>query len=215
MNGNLMLKTGKIEVPGTIRIFFLIYIVLISSYVYGQGANIMNYVEIPNSLALQLDSIYKECTNHDNVGAGINVHNLIDYKNTYFDNGLYVFGGMGPHFQQMIFISYNQVVYVLDAHKAMNVHTQLLDAKEKLRMEECDYLFYARHVSNFIRDSYKNGDYYFEDNTECYHEGIIFTVRLEHKLKVPGDRYMAPSPSRKGDATYLFPGAMTKKIQIY
>ena len=62
----------------------------------------MYYTEIPMNITTQLDSAYYICTKFSGVGAGINVHNLANYKNTSWDDGVYVFCGMGPHFQSLL-----------------------------------------------------------------------------------------------------------------
>lgn len=159
-----------------IRIICIICFFFTCPLIYGQEGNIMNYVDIPEHLVTQLDSVYHVCTNEYKVGAGINIHNIIDYRDTSFKDGLYTFGGMGPHFQHMLFICNNKKIYIFDAHMAINVQKQLMDAKEKLRIDEEKYVLYLKLIADYIYKSYKFGDYYYETTDEDFHDGIIFTL---------------------------------------
>ncbi len=114
------------------------------------AGNTMNLVKVPDSVAHQLDSIYYVQTGNQHVNAGINVHNLINYKDTRFQNGVYIFGGMGPHFPNMIFIHYNSNVYVITSRKIPEMLNQLNEANEKIQISNKDYIIYLKFITNYI-----------------------------------------------------------------
>ena len=175
-------NSGKVYGYGTTynkimkRILCLFCFFLIGIHMYGKRKNIMYYVEIPEYMVAQLDSVYYSCTNEFHVGAGINVHNLVNYKDTSFKDGIYVFRGMGPHFQQLMFIRYKHKLYFFNAHNAINVQKQLMDAKEKLLIESSDYVLYLKHIADYIHESYEAEDYYYEAIDESYHDGILLPL---------------------------------------
>lgn len=78
-------------------------------------------VSVPDSIAFVLDEAYKALTKRANVNAGVNVHNVINYKNNKFENGLYSFGGMGPHFPKLLFIYYNSTLYIISARMIQDI----------------------------------------------------------------------------------------------
>ncbi|MBQ8066030.1 MAG: hypothetical protein IJ200_10300 [Prevotella sp.] len=112
--------------------------------------NTMNLVKVPDSVAHQLDSIYFVQTGKRHVNAGINVHNLINYKNTKFQNGVYIFGGMGPHFPKMIFIHYDSNIYVITSRKIPEMLNQLNEANEKIQISNKDFITYLKFITNYI-----------------------------------------------------------------
>ena len=151
-------------------VFFSVFCMFLG--VYGQRKNKMYYTEIPMNITTQLDSVYYICTKFSGVGAGINVHNLANYKKTSWDDGVYVFCGMGPHFQPLLFIHYNKKIYVLSSHCITNVLKQLVDARDKLKIKGDDYIQYVKLVVDYVINSYKLKGYYSElegeDELESY-----------------------------------------------
>ena len=157
-------------------ILFTIVMTIWHIHAYAQK-NVMNYVNIPQKTAVQLDSAYYNYTNHANVGAGINVHNLIDYRKTIFEDGVFNFTGMGPHFPHVAFIYYNHMIYIINSHSVINVQKQLIDAKEKLQIRDSDYALYLKILVDYVYDSCQNNDYYWEDTKEPYQDGLILTIK--------------------------------------
>ena len=159
------------------RIVFIFIIVGYSICSSGQNNNKIFYVEVPENVTFLLDSIYYICTNDYIVGAGINIHNLLDLKKTSFVNGVYVFGGMGPHFQHLLFVHYNEYIYVFNSHHFRNVIRQLVDAKSKLGINRKDYIRYLRYIKRYMTKSCKLKDYYCDDEKETYQTGILVFSR--------------------------------------
>lgn len=118
-------------------------------------------VSVSDSISAILDSSYFELTKCKGVNAGVNIHNLIDYKETTLVNGLYSFGGMGPHFPKILFVYYNSVLYLLSAKAISEVMQQLVDVYSILQMKEKDYILYVRYALDFIEESYDDDFSYY------------------------------------------------------
>ena len=140
--------------------YLLIIGCIIFSYSLSAKRNIMNYVFVPDSISIKLRKAYNDITGCDSVGAEINVHNLINYKNTKWGNGVFSFAGMGPHFPHIVFIHYNSKLYMISAQTSTGILKQLIEAQEKLKIPNKEYLLYLKKIINYIYESYMAKDYY-------------------------------------------------------
>lgn len=67
---------------------------------------LFQWMNVPDSISEKLDSVY----GHD-VRAGHNAHRLGIYDDSEFENGIYTYKGMGPHFPIKYFLYYNDKLY--------------------------------------------------------------------------------------------------------
>lgn len=143
------------------KFFILIVLVFCVNSNICAKKNRLYMVSVSDSISAILDSSYFELTKCKGVNAGVNIHNLIDYKETTLVNGLYSFGGMGPHFPKILFVYYNSVLYLLSAKAISEVMQQLVDVYSILQMKEKDYILYVRYALDFIEESYDDDFSYY------------------------------------------------------
>lgn len=127
-------------------------------------------VSVPDTITVILEDSYYNFTKKAQVNAGVNVHNVINYKDTTFANGLYCFGGMGPHFPKILFIYYNSIIYIIGEKAIPEVMRQFVDAHSLLQMQDKDYLLYVRHALDFIEESYGDDYSYYGIKTDNHEE---------------------------------------------
>lgn len=140
----------NIEADDMKKVLVFIFINLcIYGNVYAKK-NILNLVTVSDSITMVLDNAYYTLTKRHKVNAGVNIHNVISYKKTKFENGLYSFGGMGPHFPKILFIHYNSKLYIISAKTVPKVLQQLADAYYLLHIKKQDHLLYVKSVLTFL-----------------------------------------------------------------
>lgn len=144
---------------------FFVLVFCVSNNAYAKK-NKLYIVSVPDSISVILDNSYFELTKCKEVNAGINIHNIIDYKKKTFTNGVYSFGGMGPHFPKILFFYYNSALYIISAKRISEVMHQIVDAYSELQMKEKDYIFYLRYVLDFIEESYDDDFSYYGKSEE-------------------------------------------------
>ncbi len=64
------------------------------------------WMNVPDSISEKLDSVYGH-----GVRAGHNAHRLGIYDDSEFENGIYTYKGMGPHYPVKYFLFYNNKLY--------------------------------------------------------------------------------------------------------
>lgn len=93
------------------------------------------WVNVPDSISEELDAMYGE----EKVGAGKNVYKLNVYDDFEFNNGIYSYKGMGPHFLPKFFLYYDEHIYyfkadpdcVYDVLKEWNLYINSIQIKDK------------------------------------------------------------------------------------
>ena len=88
------------------RIIILIICIFVVSNIKGQQLTEFHGVELPDSVALFLESLYPDM----NVSA--HVYNLLSPDNKKWTDGIFSFKGQGPHFPRHLLISKKEKFFV-------------------------------------------------------------------------------------------------------
>lgn len=136
------------------RIFFVIFIFVFefSNYLYGEEKTKFpfNYVDVPDSISSVLVKAYgnAECN------AEHNVRNMTIRNDVEFQDGIYVFNGMGPHFKHMLFI-FKKRIYIFEQpieYAAIDdMLVELSECKDSLKLTEDEMSLYKRVIISAIK----------------------------------------------------------------
>ena len=103
------------------RSIVLIISIFIVSNIYGQKLLEFHGVELPDSVALFLESLYP------NMNVSARVYNLLSPDNKKWADGIFSFMGQGPHFPRHLLISKEEKFFVFENEGFWNPEGVLKD----------------------------------------------------------------------------------------
>jgi len=134
------------------------FFVFASLYGKTPKQNLLQLVDVPDSIYLKLESAYKSITGFDSVNAGRNVRNLINRNDFVFKNDLYSFKGQGPHFPRCIFIFKKPNLFIFRSIGAFDFEGVLQDylkCIKLLELTETERVNYLKSIANYL--GYESG----------------------------------------------------------
>lgn len=136
--------------------------------------NILYLAEIPDSIAIMLDSWYNQQNDREqSVGAGWNVHKLgVLSDNTQFTNGVYNFNGPGPHFPWFMFIYYNKRIHIfkhrIDKDVLLsNILSDFIEAQVELGIESAEGVSFLKIILDWLYVNLYDMDWKTNENLEA------------------------------------------------
>jgi len=131
------------------------FFVFASLYGKTPKQNLLQLVDVPDSIYLKLESAYKSITGFDSVNAGRNVRNLINRKDFVFKNNLYSFKGQGPHFPRCIFIFKYPNIYIfksIGAFDFVGVLQEYLECIKLLELSKTERVLYLKSIVSYLEN---------------------------------------------------------------
>ena len=131
-------------------IIFIICLFFVSN-LNGQKLTELHGVELPDSVAHYLETLYPDM----NVSA--RVFNIISPENKKWTDGIYSFMGQGPHFPRHLLISKRNYFYVFESEGFYNPKGVLKDfcaCIDKLQLNNDEIILYLKEVYRYLEDEY-------------------------------------------------------------
>ncbi|MDE6151330.1 MAG: hypothetical protein K2G12_05010 [Prevotella sp.] len=141
------------NINGIVVSIFILVLGVHSKTLYGEEKHIFPfiYVDVPDSISSVLASAYGRA----DCNAEHNVRNMTIRNDVEFQNGIYVFNGMGPHFKHMIFIFKKQIYVFKQAIEYATVDgmlAELAECGDSLRLTEAEMSLYKKVVISAIKE---------------------------------------------------------------
>ena len=131
-------------------IIFIICLFFVSN-LNGQKLTEFHGVELPDSVANYLETLYPDM----NVSA--RVFNIISPNNKKWTDGIFSFMGQGPHFPRHLLISKRNNYYVFESEGFYNPEGVLKDfcaCIDKLQLNNEEIILYLKEVYRYLEDEY-------------------------------------------------------------
>ena len=131
-------------------IIFIICLFFVSN-LNGQKLTELHGVELPDSVAHYLETLYPDM----NVSA--RVFNIISPENKKWTDGIYSFMGQGPHFPRHLLISKRNKYFVFESEGFYNPKGVLKDfcaCIDKLQLNNDEIILYLKEVYRYLEYEY-------------------------------------------------------------
>ncbi len=132
------------------------------------------WVNVPNGVSDILNNKYGSV----DVGAGYNVYKMAMWDDFEFDNGVYLYKGMGPHFPLKLFIFNDDSLYIF--------HTPPFKVREYI-VEWKSYFNKTNMENEYIIDYSAKILRYLKNMTDDYMDSTLFSDSLLHYIKIITD----------------------------
>ena len=108
------------------------------------------YVVVPDTFAKLLDESY----GHSPCGASVNVHNMEDYENTVWKNGIFSYKGMGPHFPRKLFIYENNCLFAFRnwGYDVKSVLAEFMACVDSLHLDKDKIVKYLSIICQYLNE---------------------------------------------------------------
>ena len=139
-------------------ILVVISFLILESCSFGQKSlNVLQRVDVPDSIYIRLEKSYDK--NTINVNAGRNVFNLSNRKDFDFKDGIYSFQGQGPHFPRRIFIFNNGNLFIFESDGAFSpkgVIREFESSINLLLLTDKQVVEYAKIIADYLSQEIGN-----------------------------------------------------------
>ena len=108
------------------------------------------YVVVPDTFAKLLDESY----GHSPCGASVNVHNMEDYENIVWKNGIFSYKGMGPHFPRKLFIYENNCLFAFRnwGYDVKSVLAEFMACVDSLHLDKDKIVKYLSIICQYLNE---------------------------------------------------------------
>jgi hypothetical protein len=133
----------------------ILLLALLSMFTYSFGQNKISFqsVNLPDSVLISVRNFLSQKENTTITGA-ILTYNLIDKNKSKYEDGIYSFKILGPHFRRNIFIVSDKHIHIFKGYFIDELLTEFYQFIKQNKLSDKIKIDYLKAISLFLEQEY-------------------------------------------------------------